>query len=73
MSAEPPEAHARVTQEEVPIIAHLFEEVAAEESRQRGCPVDRSDPVVRRRVADMVLRIGAELRATMGGGSAGPA
>ncbi len=64
---EPLEPHAHVTRNEVPVIAHLYEEVAADESRLRGCPVGKDDPVVRHRVAEMVLRIGAELRDVMTG------
>ncbi len=62
---EPLDSDSQVTRREVPIIAHLYEEVSAEESRRRCCPVDKTDPVVRQRVAEMVLRIGAELRETM--------
>ncbi len=62
---DPAAPHDDVTQNQVPIIAHLYEEVMAEESLARGQPVGKDDPVVRQRVSEMVLRIGAELRQVM--------
>jgi len=54
-----------VTQREVPIIAHLYHEVASEEAQRRGEDVGPDDPQVRAQVCEMVLRIGAELREAM--------
>ncbi|MFI5337212.1 MAG: hypothetical protein ACHQ5A_10540 [Opitutales bacterium] len=47
---------------EVPIIAHLIHHEISLEAERRGCPVAPDDPVVRERVCESVLRIGAELR-----------
>ncbi len=40
------------------------------ESERRGCPVTPDDPVVRERVCEVILRIGAELRAEILAGMA---
>ncbi len=60
-----PEPADPVVQREVPIIAHLFHHEASLEAERRGCPVSPDDPVVRARVCESVLRIGAELREAM--------
>jgi len=50
-----------------PHIARIIQDEAWLEGERRGCPVSADDPVVREKVCDVVLRVGAELRAHMTG------
>jgi hypothetical protein len=48
---------------ELPLVARIIQDEVWLEGERRGCPVPASDPVVRAKVCDVVLRVGADLRA----------
>lgn len=48
---------------QLPRIEQIIRDEAWFEGERRGCPVTPDDPVVREHVCEIVLRIGAELRA----------
>ena len=50
---------------QLPVIQKIIQDETWYESERRGCAVSADDPVVRERVCEIVLRIGAELRATL--------
>ena len=51
-----------ILRREIPIIAQIIRDETWLEAERRGCPVASDDPVVRARVCETVLRIGADLR-----------
>lgn len=48
---------------QLPRIEQIIRDETWYEGERRGCPVTPDDPVVREHVCEIVLRIGAELRA----------
>jgi hypothetical protein len=50
---------------QLPVIQKIIQDETWYESERRGCAVTPDDPAVRERVCEIVLRIGAELRATL--------
>lgn len=48
---------------QLPLIARIIQDEVWLEGERRGCAVPASDPVVREKVCDVVLRVGADLRA----------
>lgn len=56
-----------IIERQLPHIARIIQDEAWLEGERRGCPVSGDDPVVREKVCDVVLRVGAELRAHMTG------
>lgn len=54
---------SRAIQEELPELEQIIRNECWLEAERRGCPVDSKDPVVRERVADIILDgAGAEMR-----------
>ncbi|HWA26818.1 MAG TPA: hypothetical protein VG734_14260 [Lacunisphaera sp.] len=51
-----------VTARQIPVIAQIIRDEIWLESERRGQPVGADDPVVRERVCEVVLRIGADMR-----------
>jgi hypothetical protein len=50
-------------QAEIPEIERIVRDECWLEGERRGCPVDRHDPVIRDRVAEIILTsVGAQLR-----------
>jgi hypothetical protein len=58
---------------ELPVIQKIIADETWLEGERRGCYVAPDDPVVRENVCRVILRIGAELRATLQAQSAPPA
>ena len=50
---------------ELPVIQKIIDDETWLEAERRGCPVSPQDPVVRENVCQIVLRIGALLRASI--------
>jgi hypothetical protein len=50
---------------QLPVIQKIIQDETWYESERRGRAVTPDDPAVRERVCEIVLRIGAELRATL--------
>jgi hypothetical protein len=48
---------------EIPVIQKIIRDETWLEGERRGCTVTQDDPVVRENVCQVILRIGAELRA----------
>jgi hypothetical protein len=61
--------NAKTTDPIVYLELHVIKKIISDETwlegERRGCPVDPSDPVVTAIVCEIVMRIGAELRASM--------
>lgn len=55
--------HDPVVRRQLPMIQKIIRDETWLEGERRGCAVDPTDPVVREKVACVVLRVGAELRA----------
>ena len=51
-----------VTFRQLPMIAQIIRDETWLEGELRGSPVSANDPVVREKVCEVVLRIGADLR-----------
>lgn len=51
-----------VTYRQLPIIAQIIRDETWLEGERRGGPVSSEDPVVREKVCEVVLRIGADMR-----------
>ncbi len=51
-----------ITFRQLPMIAQIIRDETWLEGERRGCPVSADDPVVREKVCEVVLRIGADLR-----------
>lgn len=47
---------------QLPVIHKIIADETWLEGERRGCPVPPSDPVVRERVCQIILRIGQQLR-----------
>jgi hypothetical protein len=58
---------------ELPVIQKIIADETWLEGERRGCYVAPDDPVVRENVCRVILRIGAELRATLQAQPASPA
>lgn len=54
-----------VTLRQLPAIRQIIADDAWLEAERRGCSVLSTDPVVRENVCRVILRIGAELRASV--------
>lgn len=52
---------------EIPLIEKIVQDETWLEGERRNCWVSRDDPVVRANVCEVILRIGAELRAAVAG------
>lgn len=50
---------------QLPRIEQIIRDETWYEGERRGCPVTPDDPLVRARVCEVVLRVGAELRASI--------
>ncbi len=50
---------------QMPRIEQIIRDETWYEGERRGCPVTADDPIVREHVCEVVLRIGAELRAAI--------
>ncbi len=50
---------------QLPVIQKIIADETWLEAERRGCPVEPGDPVVRDRVCEIILNIGAALRATL--------
>ena len=50
---------------QLPVIQKIIQDETWYESERRGCMVTADDPAVRERVCAVILRIGADLRATL--------
>ena len=61
--------HDPVVPRQLPVIKKIIDDETWLEGERRGCYVAPNDPAVRERVCDVVLRVGAVLRASL---SAGP-
>jgi hypothetical protein len=62
--------HDPVVARQLPVIQKIIHDETWLEGERRGCPVPPTDPVVREKVCSVVLRVGAELRASLSGGRA---
>lgn len=51
-----------VTFRQLPLIAQIIRDETWLEGERRGAPVSADDPVVREKVCEVILRIGADLR-----------
>lgn len=58
-------SHDPVVPRQLPVIKKIIEDETWLEGERRGCYVPPTDPVVRERVCDVVLRVGAQLRASL--------
>lgn len=57
--------HDPVVPRQLPVIKKIIDDETWLEGERRGCYVPSTDPVVRERVCEVVLRIGAQLRASL--------
>lgn len=57
-----------VVTQQLPHIARIIQDETWLEGERRGQPVSPDDPAVRAKVCDVVLRIGADLRARLSAG-----
>jgi hypothetical protein len=58
-------SHDPVVPRQLPVIKKIIDDETWLEGERRGCYVAPTDPVVRERVCDVVLRVGAQLRASL--------
>ena len=58
-------SHDPVVPRQLPVIKKIIEDETWLEGERRGGYVPPTDPVVRERVCDVVLRVGAQLRASL--------
>jgi hypothetical protein len=58
-------AYDPVVPRQLPVIKKIIEDETWLEGERRGCYVAPTDPVVRERVCEVVLRVGAQLRASL--------
>lgn len=58
-------SHDPVVPRQLPMIRKIIEDETWLEGERRGCYVAPTDPVVRERVCDVILRVGAQLRASL--------
>lgn len=54
-----------VVPRQLPVIKKIIEDETWLEGERRGCYVPPTDPAVRERVCEVVLRVGAQLRASL--------
>ena len=54
-----------VVTRQLPVIQKIIRDETWLEGERRGCRVTPDDPVVRERVCSVVLRVGAQLRASL--------
>ncbi|PTY00539.1 hypothetical protein [Opitutus sp. ER46] len=52
---------------ELPVIQKIIQDETWLEGERRGCPVSPSDHVVRENVCQVILRVGQQLRDSLGG------
>lgn len=57
--------HDPVVPRQLPVIKKIIDDETWLEGERRGCYVPPTDPVVRERVCEVILRIGAQLRASL--------
>ena len=57
--------HDPVMFRQLPVIQKIIADETWLEAERRGCPVPPEDPVVKERVCEVILRIGAALRETL--------
>lgn len=58
-------SHDPVVPRQLPVIKKIIDDETWLEGERRGCYVPPTDPVVRERVCEVVLRVGAQLRASL--------
>ena len=63
------DSHDPVVARQLPVIQKIIHDETWLEGERRGCPVAPTDPVVRDNVCSVVLRVGAQLRASFSPGS----
>jgi hypothetical protein len=54
-----------VVPRQLPVIKKIIDDETWLEGERRGCYVPPTDPAVRERVCEVVLRVGAQLRASL--------
>ncbi len=58
-------SHDPVVPRQFPVIKKIIADESWLEGERRGCYVAPNDPVVREKVCDVILRIGAQMRAAL--------